>query len=119
MSVEKNLGLPEKIMPRKTKKKKRGMGSSSITNRDSLDSHPRAEKVESQIMPGDLVRVRSPEGSPIQQEMIGLFVKRDELMIGKEGDSGASYLITDEVFAEGQFIRLNHPHWRMEKIGEN
>ncbi len=106
-------------MPRKTKRKKRGLGSSSITNRDSLDSHPRTESDALQIMPGDLVRVRSPEGNPIQQEMIGLFVKRDELMIGKEGDNDASYLITHEVFAEGQFIRLNHPHWRMEKIGEN
>ena len=72
-----------------------------------------------QIKPGDLVRVRSPKGNPNQQEMIGLFVKREELKIGKDDDAGASYLITHEVFAEGQFIRLNHPHWRMEKIGEN
>jgi len=109
----------EKNMPRKTKRKKRGSGSSSITERDSLNSQSRSESDALQIMPGDLVRVMSPKGNPIQQEMIGLFVKRDELMIGKEGDDGASYLITHEVFAEGQFIRLNHPHWRMEKIGEN
>ena len=75
-------------------------------------------KSQKRAKPGDLVRVRRPEHSPISEEHFGLFIETRETMIGAADDPTASFLVTRSVLVGGQLIQFNSPYWQFEVVSK-
>jgi hypothetical protein len=71
------------------------------------------------VKPGDLVRVRRPEHSPISEEHIGLFIETRETMIGAADDPTASFLVTRSVLVCGKLMEFNSPYWKFEVVSRS